>query len=151
MRKMGAVLKTISALLVLTFILALRSMAGPEFKTIDTAGLHALVVDNAYSLEGGRGKHFTVIDARPKEEYDKSHIFSAISIPTGDFEKMIDLLPKNKEAQLVVYTDVTKVETSTWAEKARSAGYGNIVIYSEGFPAWKKKNMPVISLKSGGN
>ncbi len=149
MRKPGTVLKTVLALSVFTFVLVLRSVAGPDVKTIDTAQLHSLVVDNAYHLEAGREKHYMVVDARTKGEYDEAHIFSAISIPVKDLEKLINLLPKDREALLVVYCNDTKFETSrTWAGKATALGYANLVVYSEGFSAWKKNHMPIAPLGS---
>ena len=147
MREMGNVLKTFAAVSVLTLLSASISQAGPDFKTIDTAQLHSLVMDNAYRLEGGRPQPFTIVDTRTREEYDEAHVLSAISIPVRDFETSIDLLPKGKNAFLVVYGNGPQFETSgKWAEKASAAGYANIVIYSEGFPVWKKNKMPVAPL-----
>ncbi len=84
-----------------------------------------------------------------KEEYDEGHIFSAVSIPETNFEKSLALLGKNKAALLVVYGSDGKPETSRrWADKARTAGYLNIAIYSEGFKAWKEKKMPVAPLRN---
>ncbi len=128
----------------------LNSSAGPSLRTVDTAQLHSMIVDNAYRLEGGRAQPFTIIDARAKEEYDESHIFSAVNIPEKDFEKSMDFLPKNKDTLLVVYDDGPKPGTSgNWAEKAAAAGYANVVLYSEGFPAWKRNKMPVAPLGNG--
>ena len=137
------------ALAVITFVSASNSLAGSDFKTIDTAQLHSMIVDNAYRLEGGREKQFTVIDARTKEEYDEAHIFSAISIPENRFEKITNLLPKDKGMLLVVYCNDAKFETSRkWAGKAASNGYSNISIYSEGFLVWKEKRMPIAPLRN---
>ena len=94
---------TLIVLAVMTFASVSKSLDGSDFKTIDTAQLHSMIVDNAYRLEGGREKQFTVIDARTKEEYDEAHIFSAISIPENSFEKSVNLLPKDKGMLLVVY------------------------------------------------
>lgn len=92
--------KVISLVLtVLVLALASRAVAA-DFKKIDTERLHSMVVDDAYRLEGGREKLFTVIDARSKEEYGEAHIFTAVSVPEKDFEKTKALLPKDKEALL---------------------------------------------------
>lgn len=141
------VLMTLIVPVVFTFLLISGSLAGADFKTIDTVQLHSMIVDNAYRLEGGRKQQFTVIDARTKEEYNEAHICSAISIPEKDFEEFMTLLPKDKSVQLVVYGNDNKFGTSTkWASKAAAHGYTNIVIYSEGFPVWKEKKMPVAPL-----
>jgi rhodanese-related sulfurtransferase len=141
--------KTLFALSLFIFIFVSESIAVPDFKTIDTAKLRSMIVDNAYKLEGGREKQFTVIDARTKEEYKESHIFSAISFPEKDFEEFVALLPKDKRVQLVVYCNDIKSGTSTkWASKAAAHGYTNIVIYSEGFSAWKVQHMPTAPINN---
>ncbi len=132
---------------VLAALLASRFSSASDMKTIGTARLHSLVMDNAYRMEGGRPQPFTIIDARPKEEYDAVHVFSAVSIPEKDFEKSKDLLPKDRHGLLVIYDNGPKNSISVkWAEKAAAAGYTNVEVYSEGFSAWKKKRMPVAPL-----
>jgi hypothetical protein len=50
-----------------------------------------------------------IIDARPKRsKYDKGHIPMAVSIPDSNFDKMVDMLPKNKSALLVYYCEGLK-------------------------------------------
>jgi rhodanese-related sulfurtransferase len=141
--------KILLLMLVFAFVFAPRLFAGPDFKTIDTTRLHSMVVDNAYELEGGRNRPFMIIDTRPKEEYEDGHIFSAINIPEKDFEKSMDLLPKNRGLLLVVYCNGMRSGASRkWASKAASAGYTNLSIYSEGFSVWKEKQMPVAPLRN---
>jgi rhodanese-related sulfurtransferase len=141
--------KAVIALLAFSLVFGSKSLAETDFKTIDTVRLHSMIVDNAYRFEGGREKEFTIIDTRTKEEYNKAHIFSAISIPEKEFEKLTDLLPRDKSTLLVVYCNGMKSETSrTWLGKATAAGYRNILIYSEGFSIWKEQKMPIAPLKS---
>ena len=147
MRNTDMASKTLFALFLFTVMFVLKSFAASDFKMIDTAQLHTMIVDNAYRLEGRREKQFTVIDARTKEEYNEAHIFSAISIPEQDFKTFMALLPKDRSVQLVVYCNDIKFGTSTkWASKAAAHGYTNIVIYSEGFSAWKAQHMPTAPL-----
>ena len=50
-----------------------------------------------------------IIDARSKRsKYDKGHIPMAVSIPDSNFDKMVDMLPKNKSALLVYYCEGLK-------------------------------------------
>jgi len=45
-----------------------------------------------------------IIDARPKRlKYDKGYIPTAVSIPHSKFDKMVDKLPKDKDAVLIYY------------------------------------------------
>ncbi len=147
MMRPGKKLKMPIGLFIVAAALVSNFSVASDFKTIDTAQLHSMVVDNAYRLEAGRERQFTVIDARMEEEYDEAHVFSAISIPEKGFEKSVGLLPKDKGALLVVYCNDAKLETSKkWAGKAAAAGYTHIVIYSERFSAWVKHNMPIAPL-----
>lgn len=133
---------TFPAALLFVLVLAAAAPAAPGFGTVDTAGLHSMVVDNAYRIEAGRQKQFAVVDARTKEEYDEAHIFSAISVPEGDFERFVSLLPKDRSTQVVVYCDDRTGTDRKWADRAAALGYTNIVIYGEGFSAWKEQHMP---------
>ncbi len=143
--------KTLFALLIFAFVFVSTSFARPDFKSINTAQLHAMIVDNAYELEGARQKQFMVVDVRAKEEYREAHIFSSISIPENDFERSKNLLPQDKGALLIVYCDNAKSDLSNkWANKAAAAGYLNVVIYTEGFQMWKKNYMPIAPLISTG-
>ena len=73
--------KILIAFLLFIFASVSKSLAESDFKMIDTAQLHSMIVYNAYKLEGGRVRQFAVIDARTKEDYNEAHIFSTISIP----------------------------------------------------------------------
>jgi rhodanese-related sulfurtransferase len=75
---------------------------------------------------------------------------SAISIPENSFERGADLLPKDKATLLVVYAnDAGSPAIGKWAAKAASVGFTNLAVYAEGFPVWKAKKMPVVSLQNG--
>ena len=51
-----------------------------------------------------RPKGSLIIDSRPKRpKYDKGYITMAVSIPDSKFGKMIDKLPKDKNALLIFY------------------------------------------------
>jgi len=139
--------KRLIGFFVFTLAFVSNSYPGPDFKAIDTLQLHSMIVNNAYRIEGGREKHFTVIDARTKEEFDEAHIFSAISIPEKDFDTLIYLLPKDKGVLLIVYCNDREIETiKKWTDKAADAGFINIAIYSEGFQVWKTNKMPIAPL-----
>lgn len=136
--------KTFIALLVFTLVVAANAFGGPSVKTVDTTQLHSMIVDDAYRLEAGRQRQFTVVDARTKEEYDIAHILGAINIPEEDFDKSTDLLPTDKSRLIVVYCGDMKLGTSKkWADKATNAGYMNIVIYSDRFQVWEKSKLPI--------
>lgn len=151
MKRPGKQRKLFTGLCVVALVFVSQSFAGNDVKVIDTTQLRSMVVDNVYELEAGRQGRYRIIDARPREEYEQAHIFSAVSIPVKDFEKLIDLLPKDKDVLLVVYGNDPELETSgkrKWAEKAIAAGYTNMAVYADSFSGWKEKHLPVIPLKS---
>ena len=111
--------------------------ADPEFKMISTEVLKDMV----------DGKQpFILIDARTKEEYQEAHIGKAVNITEKDFDKLVSTLPADKGALLVLYCNGVKCgKSKKVAAKARAAGFSNLLIYSEGFPVWEEKGMPIVS------
>jgi rhodanese-related sulfurtransferase len=81
-----------------------------------------------------------IIDSRPKKtKYDKGHIPMAVSIPYSQFDKMTDMLPKDKNALLIFYCEGVKCSLShKSAFKAEALGYKNVKVYAKGFPEWVK-------------
>lgn len=81
-----------------------------------------------------------IIDARPyKPKYIKGHIPMAVSIPNTQFDKMVDQLPKNKDALLVYYCGGFKCKLShKSARRAEALGYTNVKVFAEGYPGWLK-------------
>lgn len=79
-----------------------------------------------------------IVDARPvKPKYIKGHIPTAVSIPNTKFDKMVDKLPKNKNALLIFYCGGLKCKLShKSARKAEALGYTNVKVFAEGFPKW---------------
>ena len=81
-----------------------------------------------------------IIDSRPKRpKYDKGHIPMAVSMPYSQFDKMVDMLPENKDTLLIFYCGGLKCKLSHKAAwKAEKLGYTNIKVFAEGFPRWMK-------------
>jgi rhodanese-related sulfurtransferase len=140
--------KPLISIMVFVFALTANSCsAGDDFRTTDTKRLHSMIVDNAYSLEGGRGLKFIIVDVRTKEEFDKAHIASAMNVPVKEFANLLTLLPKDKGTLIILYGNDSDLDTSRrWAGKAEAAGYTNIVIYSDTFAIWQQNHMPTSPL-----
>lgn len=79
-----------------------------------------------------------IIDSRPTaRKYDPGHIPTALSIPDSQFEKLADLLPKDKGTLLIFYCDgVDCMLSHNSAFKAERLGYTNVHVYAEGYPDW---------------
>ncbi|MDO8960027.1 MAG: rhodanese-like domain-containing protein [Rhodocyclaceae bacterium] len=104
------------------------------------------IVDYAYvkphaSLPRERGAGALVIDSRPTaRRYDDGHIPAAINIPDSSFDKMTNLLPADKNRELIFYCQGLDCELShNSAFKAEKLGYKNIKVYAAGIPDWEAK------------
>ena len=90
-----------------------------------------------------------IVDSRPTaRKYDPGHIPTAVNIPDTQFEKMTDLLPKDKAATLIFYCDGVECMLShKSAFKAEKLGYTNVQVYAEGYPEWiAKGNIGAVSV-----
>lgn len=111
--------------------------ADAEFKSVSTEVLKDMLDSK---------KEFTLIDARTKDEYQEAHIGKAVNITEKDFDKLSVALPSDKGALLVLYCNGVKCgKSKKVAARAKEAGFSNILIYSEGFPVWEEKGMPILA------
>jgi rhodanese-related sulfurtransferase len=81
-----------------------------------------------------------IIDSRPAaRKFDPGHIPTAINLPDTQFDKLLDLLPKDKNTLLIFYCDGPECMLShNSAYRAEKLGYTNIQVYAEGYPDWLK-------------
>lgn len=83
--------------------------------------------------------NFVLIDSRPTPKFTEGHINGAISIPDGEFEAKVHLLPEDKDKMLIFYCGGLSCHLSpASANKALEIGYTNVIVYQEGTPFWKK-------------
>lgn len=104
------------------------------------------IVDYSYvkphaSLPRERNSGAMVIDSRPTaRRYDMGHIPASINIPDSNFDKMTNLLPADKNRELIFYCQGPECELShSSAFKAEKLGYKNIKVYQGGEPDWLAK------------
>lgn len=127
--------RKIIAYLLLSLIILVSQSVAADYKLIDTEQLKAMFDSK---------KEFMLIDARTKDEYDEAHIVKAINIAEKSFEDHVSQLPADKNSLLVIYCNGVKCgKSKKVAAKAAAAGYTNITIYSDGFPVWEEKAMPI--------
>ena len=83
----------------------------------------------------------TIVDSRPaRKKYNKGHIPGAINIPNTFFDKQVDKLPADMNQPVIFYCGGLKCPLShKSAYKAEALGYTNVMVFAEGFPAWKSK------------
>ena len=120
---------------VLAAVFAEQAWADIDFNLISTDSLKTMIDEK---------KNFTLVDARTNTEYQEAHIIGAINVAEKTFKESASLLPADKTSLLVIYCNGVKCGKSKKVAKlASEAGYSNILIYSEGFPVWEEKNLPI--------
>ena len=128
-------------------VFALTAMTGaalaqeekkPTFKQFHSIVDYAFVAKYAKMPQP---KGVMIIDSRPYQPvFVEGYIPTAVSIPTSQFDKMLDKLPKNKSDLLIFYCGGLACPLShKSAYAAEALGYTNVKVYAEGYPDWKKK------------
>lgn len=89
------------------------------------------------------------IDARRTSVYEQGHIRNAISIPVWEYDadnRVFALQAKGikPDAVIVVYCSGGSCEdASRLAVKLAQAGFFNVYVDKDGFPAWQSKGWPI--------
>ena len=87
------------------------------------------------------------LDARTAQEYQREHIYGAISLPIralvlGDIE--LDKVLPAKGALLITYCDGGECDIGLELAKELSMlGYNNIFVLGEGYPGWEAAGYPM--------
>lgn len=101
-------------------------------------------VETAKAMFDENGTLF--VDARMPEQYEKGHIYGAISIPVRQFDACIEFLFEKYPTETAMITYCSGRECADSHELAQlleDAGYTNVKVFIDGYPAWKEKGYPV--------
>ncbi|MBS1143772.1 MAG: rhodanese-like protein [Proteobacteria bacterium] len=129
-----------------------NSMAADATVEASKAGWYSQLVDAEFVAKYAvlpKPDGVQIIDSRPAaRKFDPGHIPTAMNLPDGDFDKLVDQLPKDKSTLLIFYCDGVECMLShNSAFRAEKLGYTNIKVYAAGYPDWLKKgNMGAVSL-----
>lgn len=125
-----------AALVLLVAALLLPATTRAEYPVVSTDALLSMM---------DKKTDFLLVDARSKEEYQEAHIRGAVNIPEKQFEELQSLLPGSKNSLLVFYCNGVKCgKSKRTAKKAGALGYTNLAVYSDGFPVWEERNLPIV-------
>jgi rhodanese-related sulfurtransferase len=101
----------------------------------------AITLAQAYKLFNQK---VIFIDARNRDDYDKSRVKNALSLPFYEFDGYKDILKKIPQDELIViYCNGPECDLSDMlAEELYKIGYGNILIFKGGWEEWEKAGYP---------
>lgn len=85
-----------------------------------------------------------LVDARPPEKFNKSHLPGAINIPAGRAAELTPMLLPDKGALIVTYcVNFTWKLSEQLARELLSLGYDNVRNYQEGRQDWMAAGLPL--------
>jgi rhodanese-related sulfurtransferase len=133
---------------VLEFLRALQALARRRLAEVEQVTMQYLTSRDALApvtLEElrrlAKEGAVTVLDVRPREEYDAGHIPGALSIPVAELERRLGELPKRKE--IIAYCRGPYCVYSVEAvELLRRRGY-RARRTDDGLPDWRAAGRPV--------
>lgn len=133
-------------------MLIVHANAADTALTEAKAGWYSLLVDAEFVAKYAilpKPDGVQLIDSRPAaRKFDPGHIPTAINIPDSDFDKLMDLLPRDKGSLLIFYCEGYECMLShNSAFKAEKLGYTQIRVYAAGYPDWiKSGRMGAVSI-----
>lgn len=138
-----AIAALLAAIFVAPSLFPSATLAAEEAIVQPKAGWYHTLVDAAFVAKHAvlpKPEGVQIVDSRPTaRKYDPGHIPTALNIPDSQFDKLLDLLPKDRNTLLIFYCDGTECMLShNSAFRAEKLGYTNIRVYAEGYPDWLK-------------
>ncbi|MDD2890415.1 MAG: rhodanese-like domain-containing protein [bacterium] len=89
-----------------------------------------------------KNESFVLVDVRPVEDYNKSHIVKAINIPLSDLKSKAGNIGC-KCKKVVVYSETTE-ESAKAAEELVQIGYRSMLNLWGGFDAWQREKGEIV-------
>ncbi len=109
--------------------------------TGDDQPVHIMNIDDLVKLTKSN-KNYVLVDARQRDQYNKEHLPSAVSIPLSTTDSYAANM--NKDQLIVVYCQSYQCPVSTESAKEfMKLGFTNVWDYKGGIQEWKDKGYPV--------
>ena len=108
----------------------------PQFVTITP--------HEALKLIEERGHEITILDIRPKEDFEKEHVPGALNLDYDghEFQQKVEKL--DKEKNYLIYCK-SGVRGGYFMDKMRDSGFNGAYNILGGFVAWKISKLPLVS------
>lgn len=85
----------------------------------------------------------TVVDIRPKKEWETGCITGAIHIPLADLDRRMSEIKADKDKPLIVVCNMGQAAGAA-TRKLKAAGFTQALRLKGGMTEWRGQNMPVV-------
>jgi rhodanese-related sulfurtransferase len=103
--------------------------------------VHAITIDELIDLTKS-DQNYVIVDARPRDAYDKEHLPGAVSVPLDETDSYAGKFDKNQT--VITYCGSFQCPISTKsAQEFMKLGFKNVRDYKGGIKEWKEKGYPV--------
>ncbi len=110
-------------------------------KSVPSSMMYLMSTDKLAEMIDAGKMHFTVLDIRPPQSYEKGHIKGAVNIPLPILVEKMKEIDKDKRINVVCTIDTN----SAFAVAVlRMNGY-NAWIVEGGVPGWEKSGRPLVN------
>lgn len=91
------------------------------------------------------GSEITILDIRPKEEYEVEHVPGAVNLDYDghEFQKKVEVMDKN--ADYLIYCE-SGVRGGYFMSKMKESGFKSASNILGGFAGWKISKLPTVSV-----
>lgn len=111
-------------------------MKNPKIRFISKEGLLEMMENK---------ERFTLVEVLAKEDYEKGHLPSAISIPVNELTTLSPKLLPDKNGRVVVYCSSFICTASTGAaRRLQELGYADVLDYKGGKEDWSAAGLPLV-------
>lgn len=85
-----------------------------------------------------------MVDARSVADFNIGHIQGAVNISMYEVEQRVNLLPEDRESQIITYCSCpAEEEAGVVLHKLNELGYNNVRALKGGLPLWVQNRYPV--------
>src|SRR5262245_16961178 len=93
-----------------------------------------------------RHDNFRLVEIMPEDAYHQAHLPGAINMPADQIKSLASKRLRDREAEIVVYSDGAESNASTEAARElEELGYTHVRDYVEGKQDWIDTGLPIFS------
>jgi rhodanese-related sulfurtransferase len=99
---------------------------------------------DAFKIMEEKGSEITILDIRPKNEYEEEHVPGAVNLDYNghEFKKKVEIMDKNVD--YIIYCE-SGVRGGYFMGKMEESGFKSAYNILGGFVGWKISELPTVS------